>query len=154
MIKQVIRNPARSPDRNWLDTSAIALVELTSEHPDHPIEQALQAGAAGSWRAGSAGPQTIRLVFNEAQNVRKIRLSFQETASRTHEFCLSWAEAVEQRLRTIVRQQWTFSPEGSTSEREEYEVNLERISVLQLSITPDIAGTDAVAAIEEFLVGT
>jgi hypothetical protein len=52
MIKRLITHPAREPDKNWLDESAIALVELTSEHPDHPIEQALQAGGGrqlASW---------------------------------------------------------------------------------------------------------
>ena len=82
----------------------------------------------------------------------KIRLRFEETAARTHEFWLAWAEGIEQPLHTIVRQQWTFSP-NSTTEREQYDVKLDGVSVLQLAITPDISGAEAIATIEEFVIG-
>jgi hypothetical protein len=43
-------------------------------------------------------------------------------------------------LREIVRQQWNFSPPHTTTEVEEYRVELSDVSVLELTITPDIAG--------------
>ena len=36
----------------------------------------------------------------------------------------------------IVRQQWNFSPTGSTREVEDYHVTLEDISALELAIKP------------------
>ena len=42
------------------------------------------------------------------------------------------------RFREIVRQQWNFSPQGSTSEIEDYGVGLPGVSALELTITPDL----------------
>jgi hypothetical protein len=39
--------------------------------------------------------------------------------------------------REIVRQQWTFSPTGSTQEIEDYEVELKSVTQLELVIDPD-----------------
>ena len=39
----------------------------------------------------------------------------------------------------IVRQQWHFSPGGSTFETEDYQVDLPGLSVLELSLDPDLA---------------
>jgi hypothetical protein len=43
-------------------------------------------------------------------------------------------------LHEIVRQQWNFSPEGATAEREDYRVALTEVTILELSIIPDITG--------------
>jgi outer membrane receptor protein involved in Fe transport len=40
----------------------------------------------------------------------------------------------------IVRQQWNFSPAGSTTEIEDYAVDLDGVSVLELAIQPAWAG--------------
>jgi len=37
----------------------------------------------------------------------------------------------------IVASQWSFSPQGSTSEIEDYQVNLATVSILELAIKPD-----------------
>jgi hypothetical protein len=47
----------------------------------------------------------------------------------------------------IVRQQWNFSPAGSTTEIEDYAVDLDGISVLELAIQPDVGRRDAVATL-------
>ena len=44
-------------------------------------------------------------------------------------------------MQEVIRQQWNFSPRGSTSEVERYDVNLERVSVLELSIRPNLNQT-------------
>jgi len=40
-------------------------------------------------------------------------------------------------LKEVVRQQWSFSPHGSTEEIEEYAVNLSGITTLELRVDPD-----------------
>jgi hypothetical protein len=37
----------------------------------------------------------------------------------------------------VIRQQWTFSPQGSTEEVEEYLLSLDDVLVLELAIIPD-----------------
>jgi hypothetical protein len=51
-----------------------------------------------------------------------------------------------------LRQQWNFSPAGSTIEIEDYAVSLEAVSALELRIRPDIAGNDALATLAQWQV--
>ena len=43
----------------------------------------------------------------------------------------------------IVLQQWSFSPQGSTSEIEDYQVNLGSVSILELAIKLDLTPDNA-----------
>src|SRR5258708_7815006 len=79
------------PDRDWLDVGSAAVVEVTSEDGAHPVESALLQGEKRGWRAAGPGPQTIRLVFDKPQKLRRIWLKFEETEiKRTQEFVLRW----------------------------------------------------------------
>ena len=55
--------------------------------------------------------------------------------------------AAEGPFREIVRQQWSFSPQGSTSEIEDYRVNLDSVSVLELALKPDLTPANACATL-------
>jgi hypothetical protein len=46
-----------------------------------------------------------------------------------------------------MRQQWNFSPAGSTTEIEDYAIELNAVSVLELTIRPDLGGREAVATL-------
>jgi len=136
-----------------LDLSTIALVEVTSEEKDYPIENALMAGNAKGWRAAEPGTHMIRLIFDRPQNLKRISLVFEEREmSRTQEFVLRWSPQREGALREIVRQHWNFSPPHTTTEVEEYDVALSDVSVLELTITPDIAGGMARASLHRLAV--
>jgi hypothetical protein len=141
--------PASAPP-DWLDLESLARVEVTSEHPDHPVEQALALDGSGEWRAGGPGAQTLRLLFDKPRAIRRIRLRFEEFAvARTQEFVLRCSGDGDQSSREIVRQQWNFSPEGATQEVEDYDVALTCVTALELRITPDINGGTAVAALRQ-----
>ena len=136
-------------DDDWLNLEAlVAEVDVTSESPDHPVEAALIAGRDSGWRASSAGTQTIRLVFEQPQALRRIRLDFVEKSrERTQQHVLRWSSDGGQSFHEIVRQQWNFSPNASTLEAEDYRVQLSGVTVLELSIIPDISGGDALASV-------
>jgi hypothetical protein len=124
-----------------IDVSTTALVEVTSEQKDHPIEAALIPGESKGWRASEPGTQTIRLTFDRPKKLKRISLLFEEKeTSRTQEFVLRWSPNLEGLLREIVRQQWNFSPPNTTTELEEYRVELSDVTVLEMTITPDITG--------------
>jgi len=75
---------ARAPDESWLDIDHVAVVEVTSENKEYPVESALVSGETQGWRAIDSGSQTIRLIFDQQQNLRRISLVFEETeAERT-----------------------------------------------------------------------
>jgi hypothetical protein len=147
MRKRIInQNPQNvSPDdQSWLDLQRLAQVELTSEEAAHPIEAALIPSVGSGWRAAQAGEQTIRLLFDELQRVRRIQLLFHEDQqARTQEFVLRWSPDAGQSYREIVRQQYNFSPPSVTRELEDYTVDLVGVTALELRIVPNISGGDA-----------
>ena len=120
----------------WRDLERIARVEISSEDPSFPIEHALGKKETTGWRAAETGPQLIRLHFDEPLNIKRLRLHFvDKTAERSQEFAVYAGSGAE--LKEVVRQQWSFSPNGSTEEIEEYTVNLSGITTLELRIDPD-----------------
>jgi len=138
------------PGGDWLDLDRLAQVEITSEDGAHPIESALLPGRSSGWRATEPGEQTIRLLFAHPQRLRRIWLEFVEPVTeRTQEFVLRWSQDGGQSFREIVRQQWNFSPQGSTCETEDHRVDLSRVTVLELSIIPDISGGNAHASLAQ-----
>ena len=154
MRKRIVHQSTQdvSPsDQPWLNVEDLAQVEVTSEEAAHPIESALLPPNAGSgWRAEQPGQQTVRLLFDEPQRVKLIRLVFQEDAQeRTQEFVLRWSPDRGRSYREIVRQQYNFSPPGATSECEDYTVNLDGMTALELSIVPNISGGPARASLAQ-----
>ncbi|HSO03392.1 MAG TPA: hypothetical protein VLQ92_02845 [Candidatus Limnocylindrales bacterium] len=116
-------------------------MEITSEDPAHPIEAALLPGARSGWRASGPGEQTIRLRFAHPQSVHRIWLEFVEPeVERTQEFVLRWSPDGGQSVHEITRQQWNFSPHGATAQTEDLRVDLLGVTLLELSIVPDIGG--------------
>jgi hypothetical protein len=143
----------RPPSREeWLDLEEMAKVEVTSEDPNFPIESALVARKGPGWRAAEPGQQIIRIVLDNPRPLRRIRLEFSETGvARTQEFTLRWSQIGEP-FREIVRQQWNFNPLGSTSEVEDYRIQLEKVSVLELTLKPDLAADTAYATLAAWQV--
>jgi hypothetical protein len=124
-----------------MDVDRIASVEVSSEESDHPIESALLLEGKRGWRASDPGVQTIRLIFDEPQKLKRILLIVEDTEnSRTQEFVLRWSPNTQYSSREIVRQQWNFSPPDSVRETEEYAVELSEVKVLELEIVPDKSG--------------
>ena len=120
----------------WRDLERIARVEISSEDEQFPIEHALGKKSTTGWRAAGTGPQLIRLHFDEPLNIKHLRVHFvDKTAERSQEFAVYAGSGNE--LKEVVRQQWSFSPNGSTEEIEDYNVNLSGITTLELRIDPD-----------------
>ena len=135
-------------DQPWLDVEPLAQAEITSEDPAHPIESALRLGTTSGWQAAAPGEQTIRLLFDAPLRLRRIRLVFQEDEdARTQEFTLGWSPDGGRAYHQIVRQQYTFSPSGTTREVEDYAVDLDGVTALELHIIPDISGGAALASL-------
>ncbi len=80
----------RTRGESWLDVEQQAIVEVTSEDKNYPVESAFVSGDAQGWRAAAApGSQTIRLVFDQPQRLPCISLVFEEKeTARTQEFVL------------------------------------------------------------------
>lgn len=154
MRKEIIGQKTTAPEpkaaAEGLDLGSIARVQLTSEDPAYPIENALSAKPELNelgWRAATPGAQTITLLFDAPQDIRQIRLHFVEhKMERSQEFVLRYSSANETD-REIVRQQWTFSPSGSTQEIEDYAVQLHSVTKLELVIDPDRGRRNSLATL-------
>jgi len=138
----------------WLDLDQTALVEVTSEEEGYPIESALVGDDKRGWRAASNGSQTIRLIFDQPQRLKRIWLVFEDSEnSRTQEFVLRSSQDQGNSFREIVRQQWNFGPPDSIREIEDYAVDLYEATQLELIIVPDKIGTDARASLASLRLG-
>ena len=135
--------------RGRLDLEHAAVVEVTSEDKDFPVESAFVAsGDAQGWRPAEPGSQTIRLIFDQPQRLQCISLVFEENeTARTQEFVLQWSPDGGRSLKEIVRQQWNFSPPETNREVEEYQVDLSNVNVLELIIVPNLNGGDTRASL-------
>jgi hypothetical protein len=139
----------RSRGEGWLDVERAAVVEVTSEDADCPIESAFVSGDDRGWRAAAPGNQTVRLVFDQPQRLKQISLVFEEKeVSRTQEFVLRWSSDGGSSFRDIVRQQWNFSPPETIREVEEYQVELPNVTVLELILVPTTSGGPARASLK------
>jgi F5/8 type C domain len=137
-------------DKNWLDLEDLAQAEVSSEDAGHPIESALISNTGSGWQAAQPGKQTIRLLFDKPQKIRSICLVFQEDEqARTQEFVLSWSSDGGQSYREIARQQYNFSPPSTTREAEDYTVDLNGLTTLELIVLPDISGGPARASVAQ-----
>jgi hypothetical protein len=133
-------------DHEWLELQDLAEVEVTSEADGYPIETVFNFGVRPGWRTASPGRQRIRLVFDQPQSIRRMRLQFNESdVARSQEFTVRWSGRPDEPLKKVVRLQWNFSPNGSTAESEDYAIDLKRVSILELTIDPDRGAGEALA---------
>jgi hypothetical protein len=147
LISQTLPTPG-STAQDWLNVERLASVEVTSEEDGYPVESALLGGGKRGWRAASIGTQTIRLIFDEPQKIKRIWLVFEDLENtRTQEFVLRWSAGTEPPFQEIVRQQWNFSPPSAVRETEDYAVELSGVKALELVIVPDITSGAARASL-------
>jgi hypothetical protein len=136
----------------WLDLPEIASVEISSEDAEHPFERALDREKSGGWRAAEPGPQVIRLSFDHPQSIRRIRLEFREEGKERSQEIAVFVTSEDGQRRQVVRQQWTFSPGGSTIEVEDYSVDLPAVLSLELDIDPGRHDKRAIATLESMAI--
>ena len=126
------------------DVAALATVSVTSEAPGYPVDHVFDGrrGPGGSrWIAADLGEQALILAFDAPQAIQSISLEIEELdVSRTQELLLTVSRDGGLTYRDVVRQEYNFAPPGTTFEREQWAVNAEGITHVQLVIKPDKGG--------------
>ena len=156
--KQIIRASAATPapTPGEIDIAAVATVLVTSEAPEHPVDHAFDAhrGPGGSrWVAGEPGEQTLILAFDAPQAIRRVALEVEEPeVARTQELQLAVSTDGGRTYREVLRQEYNFSPPGTTFEREDWAVNAEGVTHLRLRIRPDKGGKPCRATITSLVL--
>jgi hypothetical protein len=96
----------------------------------------------------------VRLTFDAPQQVRHLRLLFEDAHStRTQEFVIRSLTRGDTDYRDVVRQQFTFSTGGASRQQENYDLRLDDVVSLELRIVPNISGGAEVATLKEWRVG-
>lgn len=148
--------PVAGPDQAGIDITAIATVIVTSEDPAHPIDNVFnnddQTGTR-RWVAANPGEQCLILDFDTPQTIRQIVLAIEEReVQRTQELTISISFANEQGYQELIRQEYNFSPPGTTWERETWSVLAKRVTHLRLQIKPDKGGKPCHATLTSLLL--
>ena len=158
MRKQILKSdPAPLPSLpDEFNVAALATVAVTSEAADHPVENAFdnRRGPGGSrWVAETPGDQTLLLAFDAPQNLHQVSLEVEETqVSRTQELQLAVSDDGGKTYRELLRQEFNFSPSGTTFEREEWTVAAENVTHLRLRLKPDKGGRPSRASLTSLSV--
>ncbi len=147
MLRKQILGPAtRGPAdvSTVLDVSALARVLVSSEQRDHPIDFAFDGqGGPGAtrWIAAETGEQTLIVAFDRPQAVRAIRLEVEEPeVARTQELQLAVSTDGGKSYREIARQEYNFSPPGTSFERERWSIEAADLTHVRVLIRPDKGG--------------
>jgi hypothetical protein len=151
--KQIIGAAREAPSATTgdIDIAAVATVLVTSEDPEHPVEHAFDGhrGPGGTrWVAGEPGEQALILAFVAPQAIRRVALEVEElVVPRTQEIQLAVSHDGGQTYRELLRQEYNFSPPGTTFEREDWAVDSNAVTHLRLVIRPDKGGKPCRATI-------
>jgi len=141
-----------------LDLAHVATLAYSSEAPDHPVECMLDGhGGPGGTRWVAAepnAPATLVVEFDQPQAVSRLIYEVEETATeRTQQVRVEASSDAGQTYQVVLVQEYTFSPQGATFEREDLRLELPAVTHLRLSILPHLrgAGTATLTSLELFV---
>jgi hypothetical protein len=139
-----------------LDVASLAQVVVTTEDPAHPIENAFdgQHGpGATEWVAAGSGRQSVTVQFDAPRDIRAVTLEVEEaTTTRTQEIELSVSTDAGASYEVVVRQEYTFSPPGTSFERETWAVPRQGVSHVRVTVRPDKGGGNSRARLTAFVI--
>jgi len=131
--------------RGEIDIPASATIAYSSEKPGYPIDHLFDrshGSGATRWVALKADTvERIVIEFDRAQSISRLVLEAEETeVERTQEVRIEALSEGESVYRTILMQQYTFSPAGSTFQREDLHFGYSAVARIQLTIVPNQRG--------------
>ena len=143
-------NNARALDE--IDIARCATIAYSSEDPDNPVEHVLDGnsgpGATRWMSAHSEAVEQIVLEFDEPQTISRLVYEVEEAIrARTQEVRIEVSEDEGRTYRQILVQEYNFSPQGTTYQREEQRLNVEKVTHLRLTIVPNKNGTGTASLI-------
>lgn len=130
---------------------SLAEVQASSEAKGQPILLAFDEGhgpGATYWKAGDPGEQTITVVFREPCSLEQVTIEVEEREiTRTQEVQLALSTDGGLTYRELVRQEFNFSPNGATWEKEAWKVLQNHVTHVRLVIKPDKGRSDCYASL-------
>jgi hypothetical protein len=130
---------------NELDLRSCAQVHFSSEDPEHPIDR-LFDGSTGDSASGWVGgrrdrAETILLVFDQPTDVASCVFEVVERKiARTQQVTAEYLLSGDHAYRTSFVQEFNFSPDGATYQRELMELNLRSVCRFRITLLADKSG--------------
>lgn len=149
LTELIVRENVGKPDSFMeLDLNLCATIYYSSEDREHPIEHMFDGSSgrgASRWvSAQRDATEQIVLEFSEALNISRISFEAEETqVERTQELSTEYSVDGGRTYRRDFVQEYTFSPGGSTYQRESLAVELRGVTQLRLTIVPNKSGSGA-----------
>lgn len=126
---------------NTIDIIHNAEVTVTSESENFPLDNIVDGSigpGSSQWVAGTIGLQVLVFKFDTPQSITRVIYEIKEQeVARTQEVCFEVSTDSGANFREILRQEYNFSPGGSTFQREELKLDLHQITDLKMIIKPD-----------------
>jgi hypothetical protein len=135
-----------------MNLANLATLAYSSEDPDYPIENILNAGSP-EWRAAVPGvTEELVIEFDEPQSFNRLVYEVRETeARRAQEIQIDASDDNCRSFRQLLVQEFTFSPDGATFQREDLHVLAEAITHLRLVIIPNKQGSGVASLMTLYL---
>lgn len=128
---------------------AVATVVASSAAERHPVANIFdnQRGPGGTqWIAGDPGDQSLLIAFRQPVTIRRITVEVEERdVHRTQEMQFSVSSDGGATYRVIRRQDFTFSPDTTTWECEDWAITECGITHIRLLLRPDKERPDCFA---------
>ena len=133
---------------NEIDVACCATIAYSSEDPAHPVDNLLdrRSGPGGTrWTSARADTtEHIVVEFDQPQTLSGLVYEVEETMrERTQEVRVEASDDGGRAYRQILVQEYNFSPQGATFQREEQRFDLRRVTHLRLTIVPNKSGSGA-----------
>jgi hypothetical protein len=131
---------------NEVDLVARATILYSSEDPAHPIEHLLDGRSGrGATRWSSGRQNTIEEIvieFDQPERVLRLLFDAEElNAERTQQVTMEYSTDGGRAFRVGFVQEYNFSPQGSTYQREDLSFDLHEVTHLRLVVVPNKGGT-------------
>lgn len=134
---------------NVIDIIQNAEVIATSESENFPLDNIVDGSTgpgSSQWVAAKSGTQTLIFKFDMPRHLRAIVYEIEEKdVARTQEVCFEVSSDSGASFSEILRQEYNFSPGGSTFQKEQLTVDLPGITAVKMTIKPDKGGGNALA---------
>ncbi len=150
----VTSSPPDAPRK--IPVLSLAAVQVSSEADGHPIElvfEDAQGPGAFPWLAAEPGDQTLTVAFHHPCTIDRIVMETEECdVARTQEVQLTSSQDGGVTYRELVRQEFNFSPHGTTWEHEDWTIQQDRVTHLRLLIKPDKRRMDVFATLTSLVL--
>ena len=145
--KRLLASDMRASDSaRAIDLAESASFEYTSEDPEHCVENILddRRGPGGTYWSGARIDSVEKLViaFDAPQPLSRLVYEVEESQlQRTQEVRIELSEDAGMTYRTVLIQEYAFSPEGATFQREDIRLPASTVTHVRLTIVPNKGGS-------------